>query len=298
MAHQHSHQKGLSIAFWLNAGFTVIEFAGGILTNSTAILTDAVHDLGDSLAIGLGIWFEKISGRKRSDGYSYGYKRFSLLSALILSVFLLGGSLVMLVNAGARLFQAQEVDSEGMLWLSLLGIAANGVAFLKVKGGEDHHHHDHGPHDHHNQNSKAIMLHLLEDVLGWVAVLVGAIIIYFTHWYWVDPLLSILIALFIISRAVPNLLHTLKIFLQSVPEHLNITLIKEEISKIEGVQGLHDIHAWTLDGNYNVMSMHVVADSARPQFRERIEQILTSNKVHHPTVQIELPGEECRFKTC
>jgi cobalt-zinc-cadmium efflux system protein len=298
MAHQHSHQKGLNIAFWLNAGFTIIEFAGGILTNSTAILTDAVHDLGDSLAIGLGIWFEKISGKERSEHYSYGYKRFSLLSALILSVFLLGGSIVMLVNAGTKLFQAQEVDSEGMLWLSLLGIAANGLAFLKVKGGGNHHHHDHGPHDHHNQNSKAIMLHLLEDVLGWVAVLIGAIVIYFTHWYWIDPLLSILIAVFIISRAVPNLKHTLKIFLQSVPEHLNISFIKGEISKIEGVQGLHDIHAWTLDGNYNVMSMHVVTEGIRPKVREQIENILLANKVHHPTVQIELKGEECRFKTC
>lgn len=293
------HQKGLNTAFWLNAGFTIIEFAGGIFTNSTAILTDAIHDLGDTLAIGLGIWFEKISGRKRTETYSYGYKRFSLLSALTLSVFLLGGSLIMLVESFSKLFQPEEVHSAGMLWLSVLGIVANGLAFLKIKNG--HHHHHHGPHDH-SHNSKAIMLHLMEDVLGWVAVLVGAIIIHFTRWYWVDPLLSMLIAGFIISRAVPNLINTLKIFLQSVPVHLNIPVIRDEIMKIKGISSLHDLHAWTLDGNYNVLTMHIVIDDEAidrlEEIRSKAESILAANKVHHPTLQVETLSTGCQFRHC
>jgi cobalt-zinc-cadmium efflux system protein len=296
------HQKGLNTAFWLNAGFTIIELAGGVFTNSTAILTDAVHDFGDTLAIGLGIWFEKISGRKRTETYSYGYKRFSLLSALILSVFLLGGSLVMLIESFSKLFEAQEVNSVGMLWLAVLGIAANGLAFLKIKNGHHHHHH-HGSHDHdHSHNSKAIMLHLLEDILGWVAVLIGAIVIYFTKWYWIDPLLSILIAGFIISRAVPNLVNTLKIFLQSVPEHLNIPFIKEEIMKIKGISSLHDLHAWTLDGSYNVMTLHIVIEdaalTAQHHIQNEVESILLANKVHHPTLQLETVSEGCQFRNC
>lgn len=296
------HQKGLNTAFWLNAGFTIIELAGGVFTNSTAILTDAVHDFGDTLAIGLGIWFEKISGRKRTETYSYGYKRFSLLSALILSIFLLGGSLVMLIESFSKLFQAQEVNSVGMLWLAILGIAANGLAFLKIKNGHHHHHH-HGPHDHdHSHNSKAIMLHLLEDVLGWVAVLIGAVVIYFTKWYWIDPLLSILIAGFIISRAVPNLVNTLKIFLQSVPEHLNIPFIREEIMKIKGISSLHDLHAWTLDGNYNVLTLHIVIEDTvitrLQEIQNKAEDILLANKVHHPTLQLETVSEGCQFRNC
>jgi cobalt-zinc-cadmium efflux system protein len=313
MSHHHHHStKGMTVAFWLNAIFTLIEFAGGIYTNSSSILTDAIHDLGDSIAIGAGIWLEKISGQKRTLTFSYGYKRFSLLSALILASFLLGGSLVMLIRSIEQLFTPHVVKPEGMLWLAVLGIVVNGLAFLRLNKKDAHHHdHKHESHDHHDHhheeeehhNSRAIALHLLEDVLGWIAVLIGAIVIYYTNWNWIDPVLSILIAVFIIVRAIPTLRNTLRIFLQSVPENFDSEKLSQEILRIEGVQGLHDMHAWTMEGNYNVFTLHVVIAtefrSTEKEIRQQIETILKKYKIHHTTLQIETEGEgECQLLDC
>lgn len=303
----------MTVAFWLNAIFTLIEFVGGIYTNSSSILTDAIHDLGDSLAIGAGIWLEKISGQKRTETFSYGYKRFSLLSALILASFLLGGSLVMLIRSIEQLFTPHVVKPEGMLWLAVLGIVVNGLAFLRLNKKDEHHHdHKHESHEHHDHhheeeqhhhNSRAIALHLLEDVLGWIAVLIGAIVIYYTNWNWIDPVLSILIAVFIIVRAIPTLKNTLRIFLQSVPENFDSEKLSQEILRIEGVKGLHDMHAWTMEGNYNVFTLHVVIAmefrSTEKKIRQQIEVILKKYKIHHPTLQIETEGEgECQLLDC
>lgn len=323
--HHHHHNKSLNVAFWLNAFFTVVELVGGVYTNSTAILTDALHDFGDTLAIGLGIWLEKVSGKKRSDTFSYGYKRFSLLSALILSAFLLGGAMVMLVKSVGQLFAVQEkVDAQGMLWLSILGIVVNGAAFLNIlrsnkktsTAHEDHSHdhgHEHHDHDHHEEhhhehaekphhNTKAIAMHLLEDTFGWIAVLIGSIIIKFTNWYWIDPLLSVAISIFIIVRAIPMLKSTLTIFLQSVPENFDADKITKEILKISGVKSLHDMHAWTMEGNFHVLTLHVVlADDAfsnRQHIQHEIVAVLKRNNIHHPTVQIEAEEEDCGFRKC
>ncbi|MEH6657061.1 cation diffusion facilitator family transporter [Leeuwenhoekiella marinoflava] len=205
--HQHSHRKnGLSLAFWLNLIFAVIEVVGGILTNSTAIIADAFHDFIDAIAIGIAVLFEKISGKKRSSNYSYGYKRFSLLSALGLSLFLLIGAVFMIKSGIESFIQPKEVNSIGMLWLAVLGVSINGFAFLRIKSGNGEHRHHHSQGHSHNHNNKAIMLHLLEDVLGWVAVLIGAAVIYFTGWNWVDGLLTIGIAAFISYNATKNLI--------------------------------------------------------------------------------------------
>lgn len=341
MAHHHPHKErsGLATAFWLNAVFSVIEVIGGIATNSTAILTDAIHDFGDTLAIGSGIFLEKVSGKKRTDKFSYGYKRFSLLSALLLSVFLLGGSLVMVVKAVAALLDPQVVDSTGMLWLAILGIVMNGMAFLKIKKGNRrggktlpppaaasaatppaaipsagassaeplHAAHLHASHSHslpgsHNLNRRAIMLHLLEDVLGWAAVLVGALVIHFTAWYWVDPLLSIGIAVFIIFNASRNLFATMKIFLQAGPEHLDAKRLSHDILEVEGVSDVHDLHVWTLDGNYTVGTLHIVVEKEKmalqQAIRNQVERILDRHSIDHPTLQIEATGNVCRFINC
>src|SRR5690606_34982471 len=206
--HHHSTGNGMKTAFWLNASFTVLELVGGVLSNSTAIITDAIHDFGDTIAIGSGVWLEKLSKKGRNPTYSYGFKRFSLLSAILLSGFLLTGSSIMLVKSALHLFSPKVVDDQLMLAMAVIGIVVNGIGFWRIYKEERNH----------GNNSKAVMLHLLEDVLGWVAVLIGSIIIYFTGWYWIDPLLSILIALFIISRTIPNLVASAKIFLQAVPD--------------------------------------------------------------------------------
>lgn len=299
--HEHSKDNALSFAFWLNLAFSIVEVIGGVLTNSTAIITDAFHDLMDAVAIGLAILLEKVSGKKRSAKFSYGYKRFSLLSALGLSIFLLAGSVTMIIAGYHSFFSEKEVHSVGMLGLAILGLALNGVAFLKIKNGGGHNHHGHG-HGGHNHNSQSILLHLLEDVLGWAAVLIGAVIIYFTGWNWIDGVLTIGIALYVCFNAFKNLFATVKVMLQSVPENVNIAQLTEELNQVEGVTNIHDVHIWSLDGSYNVGSVHAVttdlAVKSEPDIMNKIIQLMQQYNIQHPTVQIETGNNSCEFKTC
>ncbi len=304
--HHHSDNKnGLTLAFWLNLIFAVIEVVGGIVTNSTAIIADAFHDFIDATAIGIAVLFEKISEKKRSSNFSYGYKRFSLLSALGLSLFLLIGAVFMIKSGIESFIQPKEVNSIGMLWLAVLGVSINGFAFLRIKNGNrEHHHHAHNhSHGHsHNHNSKAIMLHLLEDVLGWVAVLIGAIVIYFTGWNWIDGLLAIAIAAFISYNATKNLIGTLKVMLQAVPENVNIENLTTELNKIEGVVNIHDFHIWSLDGNYNVASLHAVLEGkdngSENKIYKTVSELFNKYNIQHPTVQMETNTQDCRFVNC
>src|SRR5690606_19401114 len=211
-------------------------------------------------AIGLAVWMEKVSTKKRTPGFSYGYKRFSLLSAVGMSVFLLVGMSLMIISAVKSFFQPEEVNSVGMLWLALLGILINGFAFLRIKQSGGHSHHGHSHSHGSNFNSRAIMLHLLDDVLGWVAVLAGATVMYFTNWYWIDGVLTIAIALFIGFNAVKNLINTMKVILQSTPENVNVEKMIAELNGIKGVENIHDVHVWSMDGNYNVGSLHAVVN--------------------------------------
>ena len=296
--HHHSDKSGISLAFWLNLMFSIIEIIGGFLTNSTAIIADAFHDFTDAVAIGIAVLLEKLSGKKRTSKFSYGYKRFSLLSALGMSLFLLAGAIVMCIGAYQSLIQPEPVNSTGMLWLAALGIGINGLAFLRIKNGHHHHHHNHS----HNHNNKAIMLHLLEDVLGWVAVLIGAAIIYFTGWYWIDGVLALAIAVFIGYNATRNLIGTMKILLQSVPETVNIEKLSSELHHIDGVQNIHDFHVWSIDGSYNIGSLHAVIniiDGRRvDDILSSVLQVMEKYKIQHPTIQIETNATHCKFLAC
>lgn len=274
---------------------------GGILTNSTAIIADAFHDLMDAVAIGLAILLEKVSGKKRSAKFSYGYKRFSLLSALGLSIFLLAGSVTMIIAGYHSFFSEKEVNSVRILGLAILGLAVNGFAFLKIKNGGTQNHHGHS-HCGHNHNSQSIMLHLLEDVLDWAAVLIGSVIIYFTGWNWIDGVLTIGIALYAGFNAVKNLFATVKVMLQSVPENVDIAQLTEELNQVEGVTNIHDVHIWSLDGSYNVGSLHAVttdlAIKSEPDIMNKIIQLMQQYNIQHPTVQIETGNNNCEFKNC
>ncbi|MDR7128165.1 cobalt-zinc-cadmium efflux system protein [Algoriphagus sp. 4150] len=305
MAHSHNHtdSKGLSLAFWLNVLFSIIEVVGGILTNSTAILADAFHDFADAIAIGLAVLLEKLSGKKRTPGFSYGYKRFSLLSAIGMSLFLLIGAVFMCVSAYSSFIDPKIVDGKGMLYLAILGIAVNGFAFLRIKRANGHSHHSGHSHSHDADfNRKAIMLHLLEDVLGWVAVLIGAVVIYFTGWYWVDGVLAIAIAIFIGYNATINLISTMKILMQAVPENVDIKKLSDELLQIPCIENIHDIHIWTLEGNYHIGSLHAVVN-AIDKNREvdilpSILQVMDKYKIQHPTVQIETSRSDCSLVSC
>lgn len=290
--HVHPVVKNMRIALILNLGFTFIEFVGGILTNSVAVLSDAVHDLGDSIAIIAAMWLEKHSLKGRSVNFTYGKRRFSILAAFFTSLILILGSGFIITEAVQRFFNIEKVDSTGILWLSLLGIFFNGLAFLRLRKSNEN-----------SLSQRAVSLHLLEDVLGWICVLVGSIIMYFTEWYWIDPLLSLGIAAFILYNAIRNITTAIRIFLQTVPQGFDEAALRTEITALDAVTAVHDIHCWTMDGEYNVISLHVTVKEDFPKenwytLRNQVLSITQAHKLQHATIQIESEEENCGLENC
>merc|ERR1711879_284025 len=242
--HNHSHNKpsNIGIAFLLNFSFSIIEIIGGILTNSTAILSDAVHDLGDSLALALSFFTERLSKKDATEKYPYGFKRLSLIGAIINILVLSIGTGYVISEAVISFQNPQEVDSFGMLWLAILGIAINGLAVLKMKDSK-------------KILDKTVVMHLLEDLMGWVAVLVVSIVIYFTNWYILDPILSMFIALVIIRNIWINSKLVFSILMQSVPDESLYQELKEHMESIEGVKLVDNFKLWSLDGEEHVASI-------------------------------------------
>lgn len=239
--------KNIRTAFFLNLAFAFVELIGGIITNSVAILSDAVHDFGDSISLAIAWALQKKSNKAKDDKYSYGYKRFSLLSSVILSGILLVGSILILVEAIGRLFNPQEVNAQGMLWLSILGIIVNGLAALSVKRGK-------------TLNERAVFLHIMEDVLGWIGVLVISIVMIFVNLPILDPILSISITIWVLYNVYKNLKATFNILLQAFPKNVDVKKLTKEIEAIDNVISIHDLHIWTQDGNSHVMTLHIVAE--------------------------------------
>ncbi len=292
--HNHSHGnndvKNIRAAFFLNLFFTIIEFIGGILTNSMAILSDAVHDLGDCITLGLSWYFQKVSKKPRNQDYTYGYKRFSLLGAVINSVVLLVGSVVILIHAFPRLFNPQQPNVEGMLLLAVLGVIINGIALFRLRKGS-------------SINEKVVSLHMLEDVLGWVAVLIGAGVMYFFDAPIIDTILSIAIALFILVNVFRNMRISLRIILQGSPTRLDLDEVKNVLLNIDEVNSVHDLHAWSVDGEYNVLTIHVVLKNElsmedQQLLKTRIRESLDNLGAHHSTIEFELEDEDCILDDC
>ena len=288
MAHHHHHhhsEKNIGIAFLLNLVFTIVEFIGGWWTNSLAIMSDAVHDLGDSLSLGLAWYFERIAKRPVDAHFTYGYKRFSVVGAIINSIVLIIGAFFILQTAIPRLFDPQSANSIGMIGLAFLGILFNGLAYWKTHKGHSH-------------NESVISLHLLEDTLGWAAVLIGAVVMYFTNWYLIDPILSIAISLFILYNVIKNIRQTLNIILQGSPDHISHNTVLEKIKSIDDVLDVHDLHIWTMDGRLHVLTAHVVVSKSHSlkditDIKKQIHQSMLSCDIHHCTIEFESEGEVC-----
>ncbi|MBK8972610.1 MAG: cation transporter [Hahellaceae bacterium] len=295
-AHRHAHSHGhppegnseqrIAWAFALNAGFAVIEIIGGLLTNSTAILADAVHDLGDSLAIGLAWILARLARRDPDTTYTYGYRRFSLLGALINSLILILGSIWVLSEAIPRLFHPEMPHAEGMIGLALLGVAVNGYAAYKLSAGS-------------TLNERVLNWHLLEDVLGWVAVLIVSVALLFVDWPWLDPALSIVFTVFILVNVVRTLRSTLQLFLQGTPEVGLSERLRADICGIESVENVHHLHVWSLDGEHHVLTSHVevhedVSLDGLQRIKTDIELRLAPYGFQHTTIEVELKGERCR----
>jgi len=297
MGHDHGHHHHISehdsprnivVAFWLNTFFSVIEIVGGLYTNSMAILSDAVHDFGDSLSLGFAYYFQKKSLKKKDTTYTYGYRRFSLLGAFINSVILIVSSVFLIHESIERLFAPEQPDAEGMIYLAIIGIVVNGAAMMALRRG-------------HSINERVVSLHFVEDVLGWVAVLIGSIVMLFADVPILDPILSLLIAAYILYNVFKNLRATFRILLQRRPESIDELSIRKKILSIPGVNDLHDLHYWTMDGRYNVMTLHVVVNRKQTlgdfeRIKREVKHELQHMDVQHITVEIETEDENCKVE--
>jgi len=253
-------------------------------------MSDALHDLGDSLSLGLAWYFEKLSKKGSDRNFSYGYKRFSLLGAVVNSVILLVGSFIILSEAIPRIWNPEPVNAPGMIGFAILGIVINGAAVLRLKSGD-------------SINERVVRLHLLEDVLGWIAVLVGGVILYFFDWPIIDPLLSLGITLFVLYNVVKNLRQSLKILLQGTPSHISPDEIQKRILALPEVESIHDLHIWTMDGTYHVLTLHAVVTEninleQSETIKQRIRELMADLAVHHVTVELEVPGYTCAHEDC
>lgn len=288
MAHNHSHHnnttKNISTAFWLNAFFVVVEIIGGILTNSVAILSDALHDLGDCLSLGVAWGLQKKATKGRDNRYSYGYKRFSLLGSVFLSGVLSISSVFIIIEAVKRIANPESVDARGMLWLAVGGVIINGIAALRLKRGD-------------SLNERAVYLHIMEDVLGWIAVLVAAFVMMFVDVPMLDPILSIAISLWVVFNIYKNLRATFKVFLQAIPDNVDIGELQMRLEALPNVASIHDLHVWTLDGNSHIMTLHVVTAQIDQVDQCKIKSdviVLAKNfSIDHVTIELESQQLPC-----
>lgn len=291
--HHHGHHGAIGnikVAFFMNLGFALLEVFGGLFTNSMAILSDALHDFGDSLALGLAWYLERVSARDSDRRYSYGYARFSVLGAFINSVVLIVGCIFILQSTIPRLLHPEETNAEGMIFFSVIGIAVNGFAAYRLMRGA-------------TLNERVVALHLLEDVLGWVAILVGSIVMMFADVPILDPILSIGIMAYVLFNVLRNLGKSFRIFLQGTPTQLNPLKIKDKLRTIDGVSGIHDLHLWTLDGQYHVATLHVVVPGSHGMkemeaVKHRVREALRNFKIEHATIEIEEEGVVCELGEC
>lgn len=288
--HHHSDIENLKVAFFLNLLFTIIEIIGGFFTNSIAILSDAVHDLGDSLSLGLAWYFQRISKKKADTNFSYGYKRFSILGAIINSIVLIVGSVFILSEALPRLFHPEETNAKGMFFLAILGVIVNGAAVFRLKKGN-------------SINEKVVSLHLLEDVLGWLAILIGSVVMYFFNISILDPIMSIGIALFVIFNVYKNISQTMRIILQGIPKEMDITQISTNLLQFDEISDLHDLHLWSVDGSYNILTIHIVLKNTLDfenlsLLKLKIRKTLETIGIQHVTIEFETKDENCNFIEC
>ena len=278
-------EKNIFVAFFLNISFSIIELFGGLFTNSIAILSDAIHDFVDALSIGISYFLEKKSKKKPDNKYTYGYIRYSILGALITTVILITGSIFVIINALIRLFNPVTINYDGMLILSVFGIIFNLLATYMTKEGD-------------SLNQKSVNLHMLEDAFGWIVVLIGSLLIKLFDIIYIDSLMSIFIAIYILFHALHNLSKVIDLFLIKVPKNINIDKIKNKLEEITDIIEIHHIHVWSIDGYNNYATLHVVSNQNEEKLKKIIKKELSKFNISHSTIEFEKEDEKCLEKNC
>lgn len=278
-------EKNILVAFLLNLLFSVFEFLGGVFTGSVAIVSDAIHDIGDAASIGISYFLEKKSKRQPDETYTYGYARYSVIGGVITTLILLFGSVMVIYNAIGRIITPTPINYNGMIVFAIVGVIVNFSAALFTRDG-------------HSLNQKAVNLHMLEDVLGWIVVLVGAIVMRFTDFALIDPIMSIGVAIFILINAIRNLKEALDLFLEKAPHGIDMNEIKEHLTEIEGVLDVHHIHIWSMDGHNNYATMHIVTNADPHRIKDAVREELGEHGIGHVTLELESEGEHCHEQCC
>lgn len=264
------------IAFFLNLSYAIVEFIAGGIFGSSAVLADSVHDLGDAIAIGISAFLESISNREEDSHYTLGYKRFSLLGAMVTAVILMTGSVLVILENITKILHPQPVNDEGILWLGIIAVSINVLASLVIRKGQ-------------TKNESILSLHFLEDTLGWVAVILMAIVLRFTDWYILDPLLSLAISFFILSKAIPRFWSTLKIFLDAVPEGVDIKQVKNDLEQLDNVASINQLNLWTMDGLEKNAIVHVCLEHVKHMevCKESIRDLLKERGFQNVTIEVD-----------
>lgn len=277
--------KNILIAFILNLFFSLFELIGGLLTGSVAILSDSVHDVGDALSIGISYFLEKKSKKKPDKNHTYGYIRYSVIGSVITTVILLVGSSFVIFESIRRILNPVSINYNGMILIALFGVIVNYLASYVTRDGD-------------SLNQKAVNLHMLEDVLGWVIVLIGSILMRLTDISIIDPILSIGVAIFIFCHAFKNLKEILDVFLEVTPKDINIDELKKHIKKVNGVIDVHHIHVRSIDGYNAFATLHVVVKKYSESIKKEVREELLEHGIGHSTIELELEGEECTNMDC
>lgn len=264
------------LAFLLNLSFAIVEFIAGGIFGSSAVLADSVHDFGDAIAIGISAFLESISNRKEDSHYTLGYKRFSLLGAMVTAVILMTGSGMVILENVSKLFHPQPINDEGLLWLGIIAISVNVLASLVIRKGQ-------------TKNESILSLHFLEDTLGWLAVILMAMVLRYTDWYILDPLLSLAISFFILSKAIPRFWSTLKIFLDAVPEGVDIKQVKNDLEQLDNVASINQLNLWTMDGLEKNAIVHVCLEHVKHMevCKESIRDLLKESGFQNVTIEVD-----------
>ena len=287
--HKDYSVQNIRFSFFVNLIFAVIEIVGGFLTNSLLIISNGIHDVGDTISLGISWYLEKISKKPSNKEYTYGYRRYSLLASLINASFIMATSFVIIFEAITRLINPEIINIKGLFIFGCLGVLFNGSAIIKLLKGKTY-------------NEKFAMLHLLDDILGWIVVIIVSFIMLISNKFsYLDPLFSILISIFMIFIVIKNTKDVLSIFLQSVPKNIDIARIRKLLLSIKPIKEIHDVHIWTVDGDYNVLSVHITIDenistNDYNKIKQYVRNVLTSENIHHATIEICLENEQCMYK--
>lgn len=278
-------ERNILIAFILNLSFSIFELFGGICTGSTAIVSDAIHDAGDAVSIGISYLLEIKSKKQPDEKYTYGYIRYSVFGGFVTSVVLLFGAVMMIYNACLRIIEPIEINYYGMIVFAIVGVCVNFcAAFFTREGG--------------SINQKAVNLHMIEDVLGWATVLIGAVIMRFTNFVLIDPIMSIVVSCFVLINAIKNLKEVMLLFLEKVPHNIEVAKIKEYVTEINEVMDVHHIHIWSIDGQNHVATMHIVTDGKPQKIKDAIREKLQKHGIRHVTLELEASTEHCHESCC